>query len=57
MKNKYVIRSKISEAKFSLVVKGLALDLTATQTSELSAVSRNAVNRLYSARRLEHRRV
>jgi transposase-like protein len=49
MKNKYVIRSKISEAKFRLVVKGFSLDLTATQTAILARISRNAVNRLYSA--------
>ena len=49
MKNKYVVRSKISEAKFRLIIRGFALDLTATQTSELAGVSRNAVNRLYSA--------
>jgi len=49
MKNKYVLRSKISEAKFRLVVKGFSLDLTATQTAEISGISRNAVNRLYSA--------
>ena len=49
MKNKYVHRSKISEAKIRMVIKGFALDLTATQTSDLSGVSRNAVNRLYSA--------
>jgi len=49
MKNKYVLRSKISEAKFRLVVKGFALDLTATQTADLAGVSRNTVNRLYSA--------
>ena len=53
MKNKYVVRSKISEAKFRLVVKGFALDLTATQTAEFSGISRNAVNRLYSA--IRHR--
>jgi len=49
MKNKYVHRSKISEAKFRLVVKGFALDLTATQTADLAGISRNAVNRLYLA--------
>ena len=49
MENKYVHRSKISEAKFRMVVKGFALDLTATQTSELAGISRNTVNRLYSA--------
>ncbi len=49
MVNKYVHRSKISEAKFRLVVKGFSLDLTATQTSALAGISRNAVNRLYLA--------
>lgn len=49
MKNKYIYRSKISEAKFRLVVKGFSLDLTATQTSDLAGISRNAVNRLYLA--------
>ena len=49
MKNKYVYRSKISEAKFRTIVKGFALDLTATQTSKMARVSRNAVNRSYSA--------
>ena len=49
MVNKYVHRSKISEAKFRTILKGFALDMTATQTSEIAGVSRNAVNRLYSA--------
>jgi len=49
MVNKYVHRSKISEAKFRLVVKGFSLDLTATQTANLAGISRNSVNRLYLA--------
>jgi len=49
MKNKYVHRSKISEARFRLVVKGFSLDLTATQTADLASISRNATNRLYIA--------
>ena len=49
MKNKYVERSKISEAKIRTIVKGFALDLTATQTAEMAGISRNAVNRLYAA--------
>ena len=51
MKNKYVHRSKISEGKIRLIIKGFALDLTATQTSDLAGVSRNAVNRMYTAMR------
>ena len=49
MKNKYVHRSKISEARFRLVVKGFCLDLTATQTADLAGISRNATNRFYVA--------
>lgn len=49
MKNKYVNRAKISEAK--LLVKHFALDLTATQTAELTNLNRNTINRLYSEMR------
>jgi len=51
MKNKYAHRSKISEAKFRQLVKLFALDLTATQATELAGLNRNSVNRLYSAMR------
>jgi len=51
MKNKYVYRSKISETKFRQLVKLFALDLTATQATELTHLNRNTVNRLYSAMR------
>ncbi|SHE61054.1 transposase [Fodinibius roseus] len=45
MDNKYVNRSKISEAKFRELVKLFALDLTATQIAKLSGLNRNTVNR------------
>lgn len=45
MDNKYVNRSKISEAKFRKLVKLFALDLTATQIAKLSGLNRNTVNR------------
>jgi len=45
MQNKYVARSKISEAKFRQLVKCFALDLTATQIAELTRLNRNTVNR------------
>lgn len=45
MHNKYVNRSKISEAKFRELVKLFALDLTATQVAKLSGLNRNTVNR------------
>jgi len=51
MNNKYVHRSKISEAKFRQLVKCFAMDFTATQTTELTRLKRNTVNRLYSAMR------
>lgn len=51
MKNKYIHRSKISEAKFRQLVKLFALDLTATQATDLTGLNRNTVNRLYSAMR------
>ena len=51
MKNKYIHRSKITEAKFRQLVKLFAMDLTATQTAELTHLNRNTVNRLYRAMR------
>ncbi|GAA5522079.1 IS1595 family transposase [Aliifodinibius salicampi] len=45
MDNKYVNRSKISEAKFRELVKLFSLDLTATQIAKLSGLNRNTVNR------------
>jgi len=51
MKNKYVNRSKITEAKFRQLVKLYSLDLTATQATELTGLNRNTVNRIYSAMR------
>ena len=48
MKNRYCKSSKLSEAKFRLVMKCFALDLTATQTAELVSISRNSINLLFS---------
>ena len=42
-KNKYVNRSKISEAKFRQFVKQFCLDLNADQIAELSNLNRNTV--------------
>jgi len=49
MKNRYCKSSKLSEAKFRLIIKCFALDLTATQTAEMTSVSRNSINLLFSA--------
>jgi transposase-like protein len=56
MKNKYAIHSKISEAKFRELVRYFALDLTATQITELTGLNRNTVNRyLMEMRKIIHR--
>jgi len=48
MKNRYSKSSKLSEAKFRLIIKCFALDLTATQTAEMIGISRNSINRIFS---------
>ncbi|WP_234567165.1 IS1595 family transposase [Rhodohalobacter sp. 614A] len=45
MKNKYVNRSKISEAKFREIVRFFSIDLTAIQIAELTGLNRNTINR------------
>ena len=52
MKNKYIRRSHLSEAKFRQVVKCFSLDLTAMQTAQLTALNRNTVDRIYHLMRL-----
>lgn len=42
--NKYIIHSRISEAKFRQVLKLFCLDLNATQIAESSGLSRNTIN-------------
>ncbi|WP_316560225.1 IS1595 family transposase [Methanimicrococcus stummii] len=49
MKNKYIFRSKISEAKFRQIVKLFVLDLDATQISQITGVSRITINRYLMA--------
>lgn len=46
MKNKYILRSKISEAKFRQCVRLFCVDLTATQIAQVARLNRNTVNRL-----------
>lgn len=45
MNNKYVNRSKISEAKFRELIRYFSVDLTAIQIAELTGLNRNTVNR------------
>jgi len=48
MKNKYIYRSKISEAKFREILRLFLLDLTATQVAEITHVSRNSINVIFN---------
>ena len=51
MRNKYAVRSRISEAKIREIVRYFAADLTALQTAQLSGLNRNTINRFYRALR------
>ncbi len=46
VKNRYFVRSRISEAKFREIIKLFAGDLTAEQIALFSGASRNCVNRI-----------
>ena len=48
MKNKYIRHSHLSETKFREIVKCFDLDLTATQTAEITALHRITIDRLIS---------
>jgi len=45
MKNKYVKRSRISEAKFRELIKCFSLDLDASKIAKLTGLNRNTINR------------
>lgn len=53
MVNKYYKRSKISESKFRHLIKCFALDLTATETAELSSVSLRSVTVIFDKLRVK----
>ena len=46
-KNKYIYRSKLSEAKFREIVKYFSLDIEANKAAVLSSLNRNTLNRYY----------
>ena len=52
MKNRYLYRSRISEAKLRLVIRLFALDLEATKIAQLSGLSRNSINKILKALRV-----
>ncbi len=52
VKNKYVNRSRISEVKFRQIILLFSEDLSATQISHLTGLSRQAINKYLTAIRL-----
>lgn len=53
MRNRYYKRSKISESKFRQLIKCFALDLTATETAELTRLSLRSVTVIFEKLRLK----
>ena len=49
IKNKYSVRSRISEAKIRQIVKLFSVDLDALQIAAIAGVNRNTVNRHLAA--------
>ncbi|SMN11934.1 Mobile element protein [uncultured Candidatus Thioglobus sp.] len=49
VKNKYVIRSRISERKFREIIKYFSLDLNAVQIQKLTGLSRQTINKYIKA--------
>ncbi len=47
MKNKYIIRSRISEAKFREILKYFCIDIEAVKIAKLSNISRQSVNKIF----------
>lgn len=50
-RNRYIVRSHLSEAKVRQIIRLFALDLEATKVAELAGVSRRTVNRVCQALR------
>ena len=46
MKNKYIVRSRISEKKFREILKYFAQDIEATKIANLTGISRISVNKI-----------
>ncbi len=47
-KNKYIYRSKLSEAKFREIVRYFSLDIEANKAAVLASLNRNTLNRYYN---------
>ena len=46
LKNRYIVRSRISEAKFREILKYFAEDIEATKIANLTGISRISVNKI-----------
>ena len=46
MKNKYYVRSRISEAKFREIVRYFSYDFDASKIAKLTNISRNSINKI-----------
>ena len=52
MKNRYFIRSRISEKKFREIIRYFSVDLTAIQIAHLTKLNINTINRILKKIRL-----
>ena len=52
MRNKYSKRSRISESKFREILKYFSMDLSTTQTSQLTGISRRTISDIYQKLRI-----
>ena len=46
MKNRYFIRSRISESKFREIIRHFSVDLTAVQIAKLTQLNINTINHI-----------
>ena len=46
MKNRYFVRSRISEKKFREIIRYFSVDLTAVQIAHLTKLNINTINRI-----------
>lgn len=46
VRNKYIIRGRISEHQFMQIIRYYSLDLEASKIAKLTKISRNSINRI-----------
>ena len=52
MKNKYIIRSRISDKKFREILKLFCFDIEAKKVSEITNISRITINKIFDELRI-----